>query len=124
MRSRYKALTRCDMPNLEATHAPETRGVTDRAATEAWARTVTWLGLAITGKAAGGPGDEKGVVSFEARYRDGGQERIHKERSRFRREGDGWLYVDGDITLASPPKIGRNDPCPCGSGAKFKKCCG
>ncbi len=22
------------------------------------------------------------------------------------------------------PKIGRNDPCPCGSGRKFKKCCG
>jgi preprotein translocase subunit SecA len=22
------------------------------------------------------------------------------------------------------PKIGRNDPCPCGSGKKYKKCCG
>lgn len=22
------------------------------------------------------------------------------------------------------PKVGRNDPCPCGSGGKFKKCCG
>jgi len=21
------------------------------------------------------------------------------------------------------PKVGRNDPCPCGSGLKFKKCC-
>ena len=25
---------------------------------------------------------------------------------------------------ASSAKIGRNDPCPCGSGRKFKKCCG
>jgi uncharacterized protein len=24
----------------------------------------------------------------------------------------------------STPKIGRNDPCPCGSGRKYKKCCG
>ncbi|HAV61403.1 MAG TPA: hypothetical protein DCY13_03455, partial [Verrucomicrobiales bacterium] len=24
----------------------------------------------------------------------------------------------------APPKVGRNDPCPCGSGRKFKKCCG
>jgi hypothetical protein len=24
----------------------------------------------------------------------------------------------------APPKIGRNDPCPCGSGMKYKKCCG
>ncbi len=22
------------------------------------------------------------------------------------------------------PKVGRNDPCPCGTGKKFKKCCG
>ena len=22
------------------------------------------------------------------------------------------------------PKVGRNDPCPCGSGKKFKQCCG
>ena len=28
-------------------------------------------------------------------------------------------------TLVRPrPKVGRNDPCPCGSGRKFKKCCG
>ena len=25
---------------------------------------------------------------------------------------------------ASTPKVGRNDPCPCGSGKKYKKCCG
>jgi len=27
------------------------------------------------------------------------------------------------IPVRSDPKIGRNDPCPCGSGRKFKKCC-
>jgi hypothetical protein len=26
--------------------------------------------------------------------------------------------------LPEPPKVGRNDPCPCGSGKKYKKCCG
>ena len=26
--------------------------------------------------------------------------------------------------LRTTPKVGRNDPCPCGSGKKFKKCCG
>jgi len=25
---------------------------------------------------------------------------------------------------AAANKVGRNDPCPCGSGKKFKKCCG
>jgi HEAT repeat protein len=29
-----------------------------------------------------------------------------------------------DTAPAPPPKVGRNDPCPCGSGKKFKKCCG
>jgi uncharacterized protein YecA (UPF0149 family) len=29
------------------------------------------------------------------------------------------------LTQRRPPeKVGRNDPCPCGSGKKFKKCCG
>jgi uncharacterized protein YecA (UPF0149 family) len=28
------------------------------------------------------------------------------------------------IDLRTGRKIGRNDPCPCGSGKKFKKCCG
>ena len=27
-------------------------------------------------------------------------------------------------TIIKGPKIGRNDPCPCGSGKKYKKCCG
>lgn len=27
-------------------------------------------------------------------------------------------------TVVKPPKVGRNDSCPCGSGKKFKKCCG
>jgi hypothetical protein len=30
----------------------------------------------------------------------------------------------GDRRYYAPPKIGRNDPCPCGSGRKYKKCCG
>ena len=29
----------------------------------------------------------------------------------------------GDV-LTARPKIGRNDPCPCGSGKKYKRCCG
>jgi preprotein translocase subunit SecA len=42
-------------------------------------------------------------------------------------DGDG---ADGDVKLdlqpirREMPKVGRNDPCPCGSGKKFKNCCG
>ncbi|MCD4714205.1 MAG: SEC-C domain-containing protein, partial [Clostridiales bacterium] len=31
-------------------------------------------------------------------------------------------YVD-TVTVRIENKIGRNDPCPCGSGKKYKKCC-
>lgn len=37
-------------------------------------------------------------------------------------EGDA-LYLPS-VPFVAPPKVGRNDPCPCGSGKKFKKCCG
>jgi hypothetical protein len=32
-------------------------------------------------------------------------------------------YDDNEPFVRPEPKIGRNDPCPCGSGKKFKKCC-
>lgn len=42
-----------------------------------------------------------------------------------------WDMMDGKMTKSNivtfrrdQPKIGRNDPCPCGSGKKYKKCCG
>lgn len=44
--------------------------------------------------------------------------------------GDVWLSGMSDFEMealarpAAKPKIGRNEPCPCGSGKKFKKCCG
>ena len=33
-----------------------------------------------------------------------------------------WAEVGSPQAAKQPP--GRNDPCPCGSGKKFKKCCG
>ena len=37
------------------------------------------------------------------------------------------LYKEQNLSTTvvhDGPKIGRNDPCPCGSGKKYKKCCG
>ena len=36
----------------------------------------------------------------------------------------GWVEVNGASTVVKEKKIGRNEPCPCGSGLKYKKCCG
>ena len=68
------------------------------------------------------------------------EERLKEVASIFKEKG--WKYTIGlepdkpeDITdleiLLNPPKskiaekkVGRNEPCPCGSGNKYKKCCG
>lgn len=45
-------------------------------------------------------------------------DRLLPERSGVR------CIVSGGTYQRETPKVGRNDPCPCGSGKKFKKCCG
>ena len=40
-------------------------------------------------------------------------------------DGGAKIGTDVDRTIRNEgPKIGRNDPCPCGSGKKYKNCCG
>ena len=39
-------------------------------------------------------------------------------------EGEGVAWAVPLRPVISPPQIGRNSPCPCGSGRKYKRCCG
>ena len=34
------------------------------------------------------------------------------------------IYIGRNPMKRKEPKIGRNEKCPCGSGKKYKKCCG
>ncbi|AEW61900.1 hypothetical protein H238_2604 [Klebsiella pneumoniae UHKPC179] len=77
-----------------------------------------WLGLTLFASDEGRAPNE-GFVSFVARFNDNNRPGAIIERSRFLKENGQWYYIDG-----TRPLIGRNDPCPCGSGKKFKKCCG
>ena len=77
-----------------------------------------WLGLTVFDHALTTDG-RTGYVSFVARYSEQGRAGAIIERSRFIKENGQWYYIDG-----TRPQFGRNDPCPCGSGKKFKKCCG
>lgn len=67
-----------------------------------------------------------GFVEFKAYFEEAGQAQILHEKSRFLKEESGaeklWFYIDGEYPKTV--KLGRNDPCHCGSGKKFKKCCG
>ena len=92
--------------------------------------TVEWTGLEILSQTDGQENDTKGRVEFQAQFRSGNQTSSMRENSRFKKEDGKWLYIDGDVdrapnkTVSTRKKVGRNDPCPCGSGKKFKKCCG
>lgn len=68
-------------------------------------------------------------VDFSAFYRtDDGKELPLQEKSEFRRIDGTWYFTrtlrQGPAPVrSSAPKVGRNDPCPCGSGKKYKQCC-
>ena len=129
MRARYTAYATGNIDYIVETHDPDRRGEVDRRNTEAWSKTSEWLGLEILSTEKGGPEDEVGVVEFVARYKLKGVKIDHRERALFRKNGSRWVFVDGAELKGPPivrtePKIGRNDPCHCGSGKKFKKCHG
>lgn len=129
MRSRYTAYATGEVDYIVETQAPGTRHTVDRQATADWSRKSTWKGLEILGVEAGGPNDLTGRVEFRARYEINGEEVEHHELADFRREDGRWYFVDGHPPKAEPfrregEKVGPNQPCPCGSGRKYKKCCG
>ncbi len=125
MRSRYVAYKLGDFDYMERTQVDPF----DRETAQFWFGKIEWIGLRIKSVEGGGEGDREGVVEFVATYTLDGHRFEHRERSQFIRVDGGWKYVKGQIwqppTLRrSVPRIGRNDPCPCGSGRKFKRCCG
>lgn len=120
MRSRYSAFALARGDYLVATHdVPARPGAAAELA--ASARAVVWLGLTV--HEAPLPAADEGFVSFTARSLEGGFVSAMSERSRFVRREGRWLYADGSPSVTRA-KAGRNEPCPCGSGTKFKQCHG
>jgi len=115
MRSRYSAFVRDDADYVRASWHPDTRP--SELTLEGGDQ---WLWLETVDAKQDG---DAGQVHFRATHRDGDGFAVLEERSRFVRENGHWFYLDGEHTV-TPFKPGRNDPCPCGSGRKFKKCCG
>jgi SEC-C motif-containing protein len=125
MRSRYTAYTRQDDRYLLATWHPETRP--DDATPSDDGDGSVWTGLEVLRTEAGGVDDEAGVVEFVAFCDINGTPAQLHETSTFQRQDGRWWYVDGEGQTPlrrDQPKVGRNEPCPCGSGKKYKKCCG
>ena len=137
MRSRYSAFVKGAVAYLKDSLAPDARSDFNEKDTQMWIKNSEWLGLEILSA----KGD---TVEFVAKYKAQGKVLEHHEVSKFRQVGGRWYFADGESHVheegkghdhgaaAAPqnpnvresPKVGRNDPCACGSGEKFKKCCG
>lgn len=143
MRSRYTAYTMGNIAYIKKTLAPESQKDFDMQAAKEWATNAQWLGLKIMSMDKGSATDTEGTVEFTATFKEKGKTLEHHEVSEFRKNDKGhWLFVDGhahtheegqghhhhhhkqETVIRSSPKIGRNDPCPCGSQKKYKKCHG
>lgn len=122
MRARFVAFGMGDFDFLERTQveplSPEVRQH----------KLPEWESVQVLATTGGGVNDSTGNVEFVAHYHHHGCHN-HHENARFSKVDGQWKYVTGTMidhgtVKRSHPKVGRNDPCPCGSGKKFKRCCG
>ena len=124
MRSRFTAFALRNEAYLLATwdaaKRPPTVGFSKNA--------VEWKQLEIVSTKKGGAGDSKGIVQFKAFYLQDGETYVVNEISRFRTVRGRWYYLDGAVKsiakVGEQTDQGLNAPCGCGSGKKYKRCCG
>ena len=124
MRSRYAAYVLRNVPYLL-----ETWDITKRPAAIDFSReNITWLRLEIVDLKKGEVNDNKGIVTFKAFYLQDDIECVMNEISRFTKTNGRWFYLDGVIkslgAINMQTNQGKNAACTCGSGKKFKRCCG
>jgi len=127
LRARYSSFVTHTIDFIvDSTHTRARKDI-DLSFIREWSETSTWRGLEIIDTKH--VNDNKTFISFEAKFTQGGEDHRHRERSLFEREDGQWRFVTGDelknptVRYETPPP-GRNDPCPCGSGKKYKKCHG
>ncbi len=127
MRSRYTSYEMQKVGYIIETHHPDSRDDVDWKTVQKWAEKAQWQELKIVEIIDGQENDDEGVVEFVAKFHLDGSDRRHHERSTFKKVEGKWYYVRGEEVKAKPivshKKVGRNEPCVCGSGKKYKRCC-
>lgn len=129
MRARYTAYTQAEMDFLQDSLHPDRREGNDPEGARDWAENSQWHGLEILETTGGGADDDSGTVEFAANYTYKDEDQRYHEMASFDKVDGVWYFSEGKPGVRKPvvreePKVGRNDPCPCGSGKKFKRCCG
>ena len=124
MRSRYTAHAIHDFPYL---HRTFTETMNTPYEEEEYGNDIEWTKLVINSHE---PDVRPGVshVDFSAHFNEDGNAGVMHEKSEFELIAGNWIFTktlrEGPAPVKAAPKIGRNEPCPCGSGKKYKKCCG
>ncbi len=125
VRSRYTAFFMRNLDYVSRTHAREIRDDFNRAEAERLAEDCQFRGLRIH---SAREMDDTAEVEFVVQFYQEKKIVTRGSASRFRRENGEWFYISSKpaqhIINTNNPKIGRNESCLCGSGKKFKKCCG
>jgi SEC-C motif domain protein len=128
MRARYSAYVTANIDFIERTIHSSGRADFNRESARKWAEQSQWHGLEVLNVIGGKEEDVEGSVEFIATYSQKDESVKHHEVATFRKEDEIWTFADSHMVnqpfRRDQPKIGRNDPCPCGSGKKYKKCCG
>ena len=129
MRSRYSAYVKHEIDHIakSCVQDPDKNEI-DMEETRRWSEESTWHGLKILRTEKGKENDKEGIVEFSATYTRGGLKDVHLEKAKFVKKDGEWVYHSGSLIpttiVRDGAKVGRNDPCPCGSGLKYKRCCG
>lgn len=124
--ARYQAHVKADVDFIVASTHPEMREKLDQGVIQNWCKEAKWLGYQIEEEKIE---EEKAFITFLLRYEEKQKMMNHYECAEFRKEEGKWYYFDSSFpkpktVKREEAKIGRNDPCSCKSGKKFKKCCG
>jgi SEC-C motif-containing protein len=124
MRARFTAHVAHDFRFLHDTYRP-TAGKPFVDDTEV--PVMRWTRLVVHSSEAGRDAAQA-FVDFSAYGLEGETEKVLHEKAEFHRVGGTWLYEREARLGPAPfkstaPKVGRNEPCPCGSGKKYKHCC-
>ncbi|WP_109128783.1 YchJ family protein [Aggregatibacter segnis] len=117
MRSRYAAYVLKNMSYIVETTVPSQQGLLNVQAIQAWAEETQWLGLQILNTES--LTKIQSAVEFNAVFQGEEGEQVHHERSIFVKIDERWYFVDPTVLLPT-----MKQPCVCGSGKKFKHCCG
>ncbi len=118
MRSRYSAYVLQRIDYIVQTTVPSQQSLLDQAALRQWAETTRWVGLQVLTHRAD-VDKSHSTVEFKAYFENAEGRQEHHEKSLFVKIGERWFFVDPSVPLPT-----MKQPCVCGSGKKFKHCCG